>query len=52
MEEIDIEIYETKAGKRPFEIWVKGLREIHTKAKVLTRLSRLKLGNFGDCKAL
>lgn len=52
MEEIDIKIYETAAGKRPFEIWLKGLKEIHTRAKILNRLDRLKLGNFGDCKTL
>lgn len=52
MTEIDIEIYETAAGKRPFEVWIKGLKEIHTRAKILTRLDRLRLGNFGDCKTL
>jgi putative addiction module killer protein len=52
MEEIDIEIYETPSGKRPFEIWVKEIKEIHTRAKIRTRLDRLKLGNFGDCKTL
>ncbi len=52
MEEIDIEIYETATGKRPFEIWIKEIKEIHTRTKILTRLDRLKLGNFGDCKTL
>lgn len=52
MDEIDIEIYETATGKRPFEIWVKDIKEIHTRAKILTRLDRLKLGNFGDCKTI
>jgi putative component of toxin-antitoxin plasmid stabilization module len=49
VEEIVIEIYETATGKQPFEIWIKDLKEIHTQAKILTRL---KLGNFGDCKTL
>ena len=26
--------------------------KIHTRAKILTRIDRLKLGNFGDCKSL
>jgi len=52
MEEVDIEIYEKTNGKRPFEIWIKDIKEIHTRAKILTRLDRLKLGNFGDCKTL
>ncbi len=52
MEEIAIEIYETATGKRPFENWIKEIKEIHTRAKILNRLDRLKLGNFGDCKSL
>lgn len=50
--EIEIEIYETSSGKRPFEIWFEDLRETLTKAKIATRLNRLKQGNFGDCKTL
>ena len=42
----------TLTGKRPFEVWLEGLKEIHTKARIFTRLDRLKLGNFGDCKTL
>lgn len=52
MIEIDIEIYEASNGKRPFEEWIKDIREIHTRAKVLTRIDRMKMGNFGDCKTL
>ena len=52
MDEIEIELYETATGKRPFEIWIKEIKEIHTRAKILTRLDRLKIGNFGDCKTL
>jgi putative addiction module killer protein len=52
MIEIQIEVYETLNGKRPFEEWVKDIRELHTRAKILTRIDRLKLGNFGDCKSL
>lgn len=43
MEGIEIELYETANGKRPFEIWIKDIKEIHTRAKVLTRLDRLRL---------
>ncbi len=50
--EIEIEIYETSPGKRPFETWFEAIREIHTRAKILTRLDRLKIGNFGDCKTI
>ncbi len=50
--EIELEIYETSSGKRPFAIWLEDTLEIHTRAKILTRLDRLKLGNFGDCKTV
>ncbi|HRW58918.1 MAG TPA: type II toxin-antitoxin system RelE/ParE family toxin [Chlamydiales bacterium] len=52
MKEIDIEIYETVSGKCPFEHWFQKIKGIHTRAKILTRLDRLSLGNFGDCKPL
>ncbi len=50
--EIEIEIYKTSSGKYPFDAWFERLREIHTRAKILTRLDRIKLGNFGDCKTI
>ena len=50
--EIEIEIYETRSGKRPFIDWINGLKEIHSRAKIFTRLDRLKMGNFGDCKSI
>lgn len=50
--EIEIEIFETASSALPFNEWFEGLREMHTRAKVLTRLDRLRLGNFGDCKSL
>jgi putative component of toxin-antitoxin plasmid stabilization module len=52
MEEIEIEVYETTTGKRPFEIWLEGLKEVPTKARISMHLDRLKLGNYGDCKTL
>lgn len=50
--EIEIEIYQTSNGKKPFNIWFEDIQEWHTRAKILTRLDRLKLGNFGDCKSV
>ena len=50
--EIDIEIYQTANGKRPFESWLRDIREVHTRAKIRMRLDRLKMGNFGDCKTI
>lgn len=50
--EIEIELYKTPLGLCPFDVWFESIRELHTRAKILTRLDRLKLGNFGDCKSL
>ena len=46
---MEIELYETASGQCPFDDWFESFRELHTRAKILTRLDRLKLGNFGDC---
>jgi len=48
--EIEIELYKTPSGRCPFDDWFESLQEKLTWAKILTRLDRLKLGNFGDCK--
>ena len=45
-----IEIYQTKEGKKPFDEWFKKLKDKQAKAIILTRLERLKLGNFGDAE--
>ena len=50
--ELELELYKTAIGKCPFEIWIQDIKEILTRAKILTRLDRLKLGNFGDCKPI
>ena len=52
MIELEVEIYETSNGRRPFEDWIKDIRETLTRAKILTRIDRLKMGNFGDCKTI
>lgn len=49
--EVTIEIYQTKEGKTPFSSWLDSL-EIQLRARVLERLARVQLGNFGDVKAL
>jgi putative addiction module killer protein len=45
--EIEIELYELAAGHCPFDDWFESLRELNTRAKILTRLDRLKVGNLG-----
>lgn len=50
--EIEIEFYVTASGRNPFDDWFESILEVHTKSKILSRLGRLKLGNFGDCKSI
>lgn len=44
--------YTTPSGKTPLEDWLKSLRDKKSKARVLNRIDRLRLGNFGDCKSV
>jgi len=47
-----IDHYITTAGVDVFEGWIDSLRDQRAVAKVLTRIDRLALGNFGDYRAL
>lgn len=45
-------IYQTKDGKRPFELWLKGLKDVVGQARILARVERAESGNFGNYKDL
>ena len=47
-----VAIYETANGKRPFESWLRGLRDSRARQRVRTGIARIRLGNFGDSKAV
>ena len=47
-----IKTYLRANGKSPFEDWVSSLRDKSAKAKIFTRIDRMKFGNFGDCKSV
>jgi putative addiction module killer protein len=47
--ERQLQEYVTRTGKDPFDEWLKGITDKTTRARIRTRLSRLRLGNFGDC---
>lgn len=51
MEPVEIELYVTEAGKRPFDKWAKSLAS-QARAIIRRRLTRLELGNFGDAKSI
>ncbi|MBN2719447.1 MAG: type II toxin-antitoxin system RelE/ParE family toxin [Deltaproteobacteria bacterium] len=37
---------------RTFEKWLTGLKDIRAKAKVLTKLKQVSMGNFGNAKSV
>jgi putative addiction module killer protein len=47
-----IKYYRTADGKIPFIDWFGCLRNLTTKDEIRSRLNRLKLGNYGDCKSV
>lgn len=49
---MDVRRYLTGSGRDVFGEWLSGLRDARTRAKIMTRIDRLSVGNFGDCKAL
>src|SRR5713226_4075603 len=51
-EAIELRRYQSASGRDPFGEWLAGLKDTRTKAKILARVDRLSLGNFGDCRSL
>ena len=47
-----IKTYVKSNGKSPFESWITDLRDKSAKARIFTRIDRLRLGNFGGCKSV
>ena len=50
--EYEVEEYQTAEGKKPFSEWLSSLPDKRVQAKLLARINRASLGNFGDWKAL
>ena len=42
----------TPEGKAPFEEWIRGIKDKRTVARILQRIDRVRLGNFGDCHSV
>jgi putative addiction module killer protein len=49
---IELRRYVTAAGKDVFGQWLAKLKDARAQAKIVTRLDRVALANFADCKPL
>ena len=48
--EKQVENYLRSDGNCPFEDWMDSLRDKRARAKIRTRIARVRLGNFGNCE--
>jgi putative addiction module killer protein len=48
----EIRRYCTVPGDEPFTRWLTALPDRHARARILVRLERLEVGNFGDARYL
>lgn len=46
------EPYIAESGKIPFEDWLSKLKDLRAKARIIHRIDRAKLGNFGNYRDL
>ena len=49
MDTIKVVNYVTTVGKEPFTDWLHDL-DVSTRAVIRTKIARVRLGNYGDCK--
>jgi putative addiction module killer protein len=52
VEPIQIRRYVTASGRDIFGSWLEGLADVRAKARILTRVNRLAVGNLGDVRSL
>jgi putative addiction module killer protein len=48
--EKQVESYTRPDGSCPFEEWMTSLRDQRARAKIRTRIGRVRLGNLGNCE--
>jgi putative addiction module killer protein len=44
--------YVAPSGKAPLEEWLLSLKDKRAVARILQRIDRIRLGNFGDCRSV
>ena len=46
----EVEVYVRPDGSSPFNDWLASLRDHQARARIRTRINRVRLGNLGDCE--
>ncbi|MGA8430033.1 MAG: type II toxin-antitoxin system RelE/ParE family toxin [Candidatus Sulfotelmatobacter sp.] len=49
---MEIRRYLTASGRDVFGEWLRALKDVRARARIVARIDRLSVGNFGDCKPL
>ncbi len=47
-----LEIYRKEDGTEPYTEWIRSFRDKRMQRRILARVGRMRLGNFGDHKAV
>lgn len=48
----EVRRYRNENGSEIITEWLAGLKDIRARARIVARIDRLAVGNFGDCKAV
>ena len=49
---IDVQEHLAANGRSPFAEWLREIRDRQARSRIMVRINRLRLGNFGDCKSV
>jgi len=49
---IEVREYQTEDGRKPFQEWLRDLRDREARVRIRVRLDRILLGNLGDAKSV
>lgn len=41
-----------QGGRNPFRLWLRALKDLRAQATIDSRLTRVRLGNFGHCRSI
>jgi putative addiction module killer protein len=50
--DIVLEIYKKENGQEPFTEWIESVKDSVLKARIKSRIRRVEIGNYGNCKAI